>query len=1146
MLSRAVLLRIPCIIVLIFIAGVAVGDATDRSAPPHVLIVHSYNEDYSWSAALNTTIKAHLREDFPDIEISVEYLDAKRYELEDVSSTFRSLLTAKYADADLDAVAVTDNPAFELLLESRERIFGDTPMVFAGINDYDPRAHEGHRSITGVAEKADLRGTVELARTLHPEATHLVSVSDTTITGRITQREFDRQIADLTSDIEVIRLAGLSRDGLGERLRALPADSIVVNLSLFRTSDGTVFSAAEAGRFIAEHTQSPVYTAWDVFVGGGLVGGLVVSAQGQAQTQAEMLTRILRGESADSIPVLVDSPNRLLFDYAALDRHGIAISSLPPGSRIINEPQTMWYRYRNQVIAAAAIITVLGALVTVLLINIIRRRVAERRLTRSEHRYRRMFESLHDVYAEVRKSDGRIITVSPSIRKFGYEPSRLVGAQISALRIEPDAEQKLVNRLESEVTVDDYELEMHTADGRPVTASISARLEGLNTDDERIVGTIRDMSERKYIEEELRRLHKAVEEAGHAVYITDVNGTINYVNPAFERITGYTREEALGGNPRLLKSGRMPDDYYARLYEAIHSGGTWQEQIVNRRKDGTLYYANQTIAPVLNDRNEIEWFVAVQTDETERVENERQYRLLAENATDMISRHSEDGTYTYVSPACRYLLGYEPEELIGVNSYDLFHPEDVAKIQESHATIRSGPEITYVTHRIRCKDGSYTWFETTSKTIWDEDSQSVSEIVTVSRDVTERVRIEERLKEAKAQAESASQAKSEFLANVSHEIRTPLHAIMGFGELLRRRTSDATAHHYIGTIEESAQTLLQLISDILDLSKVEAGRLDISPEFEDPRELVAAVIALFGPQAQDAGIELTSSVAGDLPALLYFDKARLRQILINLVGNAIKFTERGSIEIALDGQPSEDEAFDLELTVTDTGIGMSEATQAHMFEAFSQGRSDTGRTYGGTGLGLAITKRLVERMEGSIEVSSSEGEGTRFVVRLPSLPCRHEAPSRTAPDATGPTAAARTAAASSAATSSVAAPAEVARVPESEFAELPDEERERLRQAIKDRVRPQWRRTQEVKMRDDIVGFAERIESSVASSAFRSSLEAVMILPTLRGSSTSRRWSRASTGSAISRAPSTWSWIRLWSPRPTETKRDESPRYPHR
>ncbi|MFP4373285.1 MAG: PAS domain S-box protein [Spirochaetaceae bacterium] len=1048
---------------LLFAAAVLAGDAVGDhvaagSRPPRALLLHSYDEEYRWSATMNETIKAHLRGEFPQIEIYVEYLDAKRYDAAGVAPSFRELLAAKYAATPPDIVAVTDNPAFELLLESGRDIFGDTPVVFAGINDYSPRSHDGYPGMTGVAERADIRGTVELAMALHPETTHLVSVSDATITGGIIQREFDRVVGDLEPRVDVIPLFGLTRSELRERLGSLPEGSVVVNLSLFRTADGAVFTDAEGGRFIAEHTESPVYTAWDVFLGSGAVGGLMVSSRGQARTQAEIMTRILRGEPADSIPVVTESPNRFTFDYRALDRHGISMNSLPPGSRIVNEPETMWYRYRRYVVAAAAIIAVLGVLTTVLAVNIVRRRAAERRLTRSERRYRSMFESLHDVYAEVRKSDGRLVTVSPSIRKFGYEPSQLIGAHIGALHIRPDAQRELVNRLVSEATVDDYEIELHTADGRPITASISARLEGAGSDDERIVGTIRDVSGRRQIEDELRRLHKAVEEAGHAVYITDTKGVILYVNPAFEQTTGYSREEALGETPRLLKSGRMPEGYYLQLYETIHSGGTWREQIINRRKDGRLYYASQTIAPVFNERNEIEWFVAVQTDETDRVESERQYRLLAENATDMISRHAADGTYIYVSPACRYLLGYEPEELVGVNSYELFHPDDVEKIRKSHDIIRSGPEITYVTYRIRRKDGRYTWFETTSKTIWDEESRSVSEIITVSRDVSERIRIDEQLKKAKAEAESASQAKSEFLANVSHEIRTPLHAVMGFGELLRRRTDDTTAHHYIGTIEESAQTLLRLISDILDLSKVEAGHLEISPEYEDPRELVKSVTALFEPQARDAGLRLVCSVDDALPSYLYFDKTRLRQIAVNLVGNAIKFTEQGTIELALGGRPAGDDGFDFELTVTDTGIGMSEATQAHMFEAFSQGRGDRGRMHGGTGLGLAITKRLVERMSGSIEVSSTEGEGTRFTVCLPGLPCREDASHET-----GPTPA--------------PVPREAESLPAQELADLSDTERDRLRRAIRSRVRPKWRRTQEVKMLDEIVGVAERIES---------------------------------------------------------------------
>jgi PAS domain S-box-containing protein len=1066
--SHAVRLCTVATLLLLSAAAVGTAEAVPDPMSARVLVIHSYSEEYGWSETMNRTIKEELHGRLDGIEIHVEYLDAKRYDIARVGPPFVELLAAKYRPGEFDLVAVTDNPAFELVLEHRARLFGEVPIVFAGVNDYNPGMHRGHRDITGVAEEADIRGTLETAMMLHPDATHLVTVSDTTITGRINQAEVDRIVSDVDTGLRLVRLAGLSRGELGRRLGEIPPTSIVLNLSLFRTADGTVFSAESGGRFIVEHTDSPVYTAWDAGLGTGIVGGLLVSARGQAQEQAALIARVLEGEAANSIPVVVESPNRLTFDYRALDSHGIRMSELPPDSTILNEPETMWYRYRPYIIAVVVGFAVLSGLVTFLLTNIMRRRVAERRLKRSEQKYRSMFESLHDVYAEVRKSDGRVLTVSPSIGKFGYDPARLVGAHISTLRLSPDAQRDLVGRLDSGGSVDDYELELQTADGRPFTASISARLEGRGERDARIIGTIRDVSQRKQIEEELRRLHKAVEEAGHAVYITDAAGTIHYVNPAFEHTTGYSREEAVGRTPRILKSGAMPPGYYRRLWETINAGDTWREQITNRRRDGTLYYASQTIAPVLNAQGEIDWFVAVQTDETERVENEQQYRLLAENATDMISRHTADGTYVYVSPACRYLLGYEPEELVGVNAYELFHPEDLESIRESHRTIESGQEIAYVTYRIRRKDGRYTWFETTSKTVWDEDSQSVSEIVTVSRDVSERIRIEERLKEAKAQAESASQAKSEFLANVSHEIRTPLHAIMGFGELLKRRTDDRTAHRYVDTIEESANTLLRLISDILDLSKVEAGRLDISPEFSDPRELVASVAAMFEPEAQSRELELTRQVRDDVPAFLYVDRARVRQIVVNLVGNALKFTESGHVELALGGEQGPDGSFDLEIRVADTGIGMSAATQKHMFEAFSQGRGDTRRRHGGTGLGLAITKRLVDRMGGRIEVESREGSGSSFIVRLPGLPARDTLSAAEAAASAGPAGAE----AAPGPEPGAEGPAE-----DRELASLAAERREALRQAIETRIRPGWRRTQQVKMVDDIVSLAEEFET---------------------------------------------------------------------
>lgn len=1045
------------------VAAQSTGQSTGGVDAPRILIIHSHDAEYRWTADMNEVLHRRLAAAYPDVRLFVEYLDAKRHDTEAIRPPFEALIEAKYGRADLDLVAVTDNPAFELVLERRADLFAGTPIVFAGVNDFDAGDLEGIPGVTGVAEQADFRGTVELATRLHPQAEYLATISDSTVTGRINQAEFDRMADSIGSGLKVIRLADLSRAELGRRLRDLPENGIVVNLSLFRTADGTVFSDNEGNRFIVEHTANPVYTAWDVGIGTGVVGGLVVSARGQAEAQSDLILEILGGASPQNLLAVTDSPNRYIFDYATLADHGIRSGRLPAGSILMNEPETMWYEYRVPLLAIAASFGVLAAFSTFLLINIVRRRRAERK-------YRTVFESLQDVYAEVRRSDGRITTISPSVRRFGYEPADVIGAPLSVLRLDPEALRDLGDRLQQERSVDDYELGLQTADGTPVTASISARLEGRDSGEQLIVGTIRDVSERKRIEEELRRLHKAVEEAGHDVFITDATGTIAYVNPAFERTTGYTRDEAIGRNPRFLKSGEMSADYYRRLWKTIRRGDTWHEQIINRRKDGSLYYASQTVAPVFGEHGGIDWYVAVQNDETARIESERQYRLLAENATDMISRHDSTGAYIYVSPACRDLLGYEPEELVGVNAYTLFHPEDIERIAEAHDFIRRGPEITYITYRIRRRDGSYTWFETTSKTVWDRDSESVAEIISVSRDVSERIRIEQRLTEAKAQAEAASQAKSEFLANISHEIRTPLHAIMGFAELLQRRTTDRSALKDIRTIEESAETLLRLISDILDLSKVEAGRLDLAPSFEDPSGMVTAVAAMFEPQAREKGVQLETDVGDEVPSYLYVDGVRLRQIVVNLVGNALKFTDSGSVTLSLSGTERDEGVFDLLLSVVDTGIGISETTREHMFEAFSQGRGDTSRTHGGTGLGLAITRRLVDRMGGHIDVETREGAGSRFLVTIPGLPLSHESagpadiPAGTAHSPAGP---------ASAPGANEATPGE----PEPNLDSLPRRTRERLRTEMAGRIRAEWHSTHEVKMRDDILRFGEHVAS---------------------------------------------------------------------
>ena len=264
-------------------------------------------------------------------------------------------------------------------------------------------------------------------------------------------------------------------------------------------------------------------------------------------------------------------------------------------------------------------------------------------------------------------------------------------------------------------------------------------------------------------------------------------------------------------------------------------------------------------------------------------------------------------------------------------------------------------------------------------------------------------RVKERTRElekSKKQAESASRAKSEFLANMSHEIRTPMNAILGFSELLAEELTDSRLRQYIEAISSSGKTLLGLINDILDLSKIEAGKLEIQSSAVNPYRLLQDVQSVFTPLLEEKSIDFHIEVDPDLPEAIVLDGTRIRQILFNLVGNAIKFTQKGYVKLQVQKQFLEEDSsrLHLEIAVKDTGIGIPEADQQRIFEAFQQQQGQSNREYGGTGLGLAITRRLVEAMQGSILLESTPEQGSTFTVDFPSVPvAAMHAPSKQTP-----------------------------------------------------------------------------------------------------------------------------------------------------
>ncbi|WP_018262929.1 ATP-binding protein [Methylobacterium sp. WSM2598] len=350
-------------------------------------------------------------------------------------------------------------------------------------------------------------------------------------------------------------------------------------------------------------------------------------------------------------------------------------------------------------------------------------------------------------------------------------------------------------------------------------------------------------------------------------------------------------------------------------------------------------------------------------------ESEERYRNLVEAQIELIVQRDAEGRITFANEGFARLLGTSPEALLGTTRE--------ATIAESLAAeTRPDGSRTADLAIAPAAGGPPRWFAVVESAVVGRDGRP--EVLRAGREITERVEAVRSLDEARSRAEAASVAKSRFLATVSHEFRTPLNGILGMADLVLETPLSPEQETYIRAIKTSGEALLTLIDGILDFSKIEAGRLDLACEPFDPAALVESVVELLAPRAQDKGLEIAADLADDLPPRVLGDGDRVRQILLNLAGNAVKFTETGGVGIT-----AERVGEDLVLAVHDTGPGIPEERLPLLFEEFEQGDGSASRRHEGTGLGLAITRRLVDRMGGRIETTSRPGAGSCFRVVLP-------------------------------------------------------------------------------------------------------------------------------------------------------------------
>ncbi len=495
-------------------------------------------------------------------------------------------------------------------------------------------------------------------------------------------------------------------------------------------------------------------------------------------------------------------------------------------------------------------------------------------------------------------------------------------------------------------------------------------------------GFITDITEQKTIEEQVNLQSHALEAAANAIVITDTDGNVVWANTSFSNLTGYSLKEALGKKLNFLKSGNHEPEYYSYMWNKIKSGQIWRGEIINKRKDGTLYNEEMTITPTKNPSGEIISFVAVKQDITERKlseqalrDSELRFRGLFEHATIGIYQSTPDGKVLMVNPTLLKITGYNSIDEIASMDASNFYADPSTRETFMREIAKRGSILGFES-LWKKKDGTFIYIRESARAVKDDDEHIIGYEGTIE-DISEKKKTEQDLIEAKEHAELSDRLKSEFLAQISHEIRTPLNVILSFTSIMKEELKDQVDDEMANAfdvIDDEGKRIMRTVELILNMSELQTGSYNYQPKrINLYKEVIQKLQNSFQHIAKQKKVKLIINNKTN-GSIIEADEYSVNQIFYHLLDNAFKYTSKGKVEITLDN----DSRDNLYVDVADTGIGISEEYLPMLFTPFTREEKGYTRTFEGNGLGLALVKRYCELNGAEIKVSSAKGQGTIF------------------------------------------------------------------------------------------------------------------------------------------------------------------------